>query len=278
LLVPYEAAIGDFVRARELLEECLAVAREVGDKAMTATALRGLAWLEVDLGHLDEARGLLEEALPIAREAGDESEVFTILVSLGEALGRQGAADEALAACEEAVAVARTLGGKSRLGDALLELGQLVLRNGEIARARVLLDEASACLRPSAALGLPAILAGAQGDLARAEGALDEARAYYHEALTTARDRASRIAMAACLARIAGLAALEGECRRAIELFGAIAAFYASVGLPLPYKPHPGHDSDLAAARSALGEDAFAAAWAEGRAITLEQAVEHALS
>ena len=32
-----------------------------------------------------------------------------------------------------------------------------------------------------------------------------------------------------------------------------------------------------AAARSALGEEAFARAWVEGQAITLDQAVEYAL-
>jgi hypothetical protein len=33
----------------------------------------------------------------------------------------------------------------------------------------------------------------------------------------------------------------------------------------------------MAAARAALGEEAFAAAWAEGQAMTLEEAVAYAL-
>ena len=36
------------------------------------------------------------------------------------------------------------------------------------------------------------------------------------------------------------------------------------------------YDEDVAAARQALSEDAFAAAWAEGRAMTMEQAIDYA--
>jgi hypothetical protein len=39
----------------------------------------------------------------------------------------------------------------------------------------------------------------------------------------------------------------------------------------------PGFEENVARARAALGDDAFAAAWAEGRSITLEQSVAFAL-
>ena len=38
------------------------------------------------------------------------------------------------------------------------------------------------------------------------------------------------------------------------------------------------HDETAAAARAALGQPAFDGAWAEGRAMTLEQAIEYALA
>ena len=37
------------------------------------------------------------------------------------------------------------------------------------------------------------------------------------------------------------------------------------------------HDRDVATVRAALGEAAFAAAWAQGRAMTMEQAIAEAL-
>jgi hypothetical protein len=45
--------------------------------------------------------------------------------------------------------------------------------------------------------------------------------------------------------------------------------------IPLPERAR--HDRCVAAARAALGEEVFARAWAEGRTMTLEQAVACAL-
>ena len=82
-----------------------------------------------------------------------------------------------------------------------------------------------------------------------------------------------------CLGR---LAAGQGEWARAARLLAAAGGLES---VP-PAMPAPGEEADAnsllspeeaqaaTAARQALGTEAFAAAWAEGRAMTLEQAVE----
>lgn len=62
-----------------------------------------------------------------------------------------------------------------------------------------------------------------------------------------------------------------GDPGRAARIVGATS----SVGqAPLVIQPIPLTDDEIiAAARRTLGEDAFAVAWAEGRTMTLEQAV-----
>jgi hypothetical protein len=64
---------------------------------------------------------------------------------------------------------------------------------------------------------------------------------------------------------------------RAVRLFAAAEASRASIGTPLDFLDLDEYETCLQAVRSALGEEAFAAAWAEGRALTLEQAVARAL-
>ena len=55
-------------------------------------------------------------------------------------------------------------------------------------------------------------------------------------------------------------------------------AIRAAMGAPLPPVDCPARDSALAGLRAELGDLSFAAAWAAGRAQTLEQAIAEALS
>ena len=73
------------------------------------------------------------------------------------------------------------------------------------------------------------------------------------------------------------LAAAEHQPARAARLMGAAEALHEALHIPVRYCSRADHDRAVAAARAALGEEAFAAAWAEGRAMTLEQAIAFAL-
>jgi hypothetical protein len=64
---------------------------------------------------------------------------------------------------------------------------------------------------------------------------------------------------------------------RRARLLGAAEALRESVHAPVPLPERSRHDRCVAAAHAALDEEAFARAWTEGRAMTLEQAVACAL-
>jgi DNA-binding CsgD family transcriptional regulator len=78
------------------------------------------------------------------------------------------------------------------------------------------------------------------------------------------------------LAGLAGLAAAWGDARASVRLFGATATHPASHGGLLGNEGY-GTD-DLAAARAALGDAAFATAWAEGERMSLDEAIAYALA
>ncbi|HJZ48754.1 MAG TPA: hypothetical protein VKE41_16365, partial [Roseiflexaceae bacterium] len=69
----------------------------------------------------------------------------------------------------------------------------------------------------------------------------------------------------------------EGQPAQVVRLFGAATRLRDATGSPPLPDEHIAYDRLLAAAREQLGEDAFAAAWAAGRAMTLEQAIAEAL-
>jgi hypothetical protein len=52
----------------------------------------------------------------------------------------------------------------------------------------------------------------------------------------------------------------------------------STIGTPLPPSARATYDRAVAAVREALGADAFAAAWAEGQALPLEEAIAEALT
>ena len=72
-----------------------------------------------------------------------------------------------------------------------------------------------------------------------------------------------------------GAAAFEqGQPERAATLFGAAAKVRERLGAPLPPVFRPPHDSAVAALREALGEPAFAMAWANGQTLSIDEAVD----
>jgi hypothetical protein len=73
------------------------------------------------------------------------------------------------------------------------------------------------------------------------------------------------------------LAAAQGESRRAARLWGAAEAQREVAGVPRSRMERAGHERTVAAARAALGEEAFAAAWEAGRALSPDAAVPFAL-
>jgi hypothetical protein len=83
--------------------------------------------------------------------------------------------------------------------------------------------------------------------------------------------------VAECLERFAMLAQRSGAPRWAAELFGVAAVLREEVTLPLPPSARAEYEHALKCARAALGEEAFAVAWAEGRAMSLEDAVARLL-
>jgi len=72
--------------------------------------------------------------------------------------------------------------------------------------------------------------------------------------------------------------AATGESAQAARLFGAEERLRETMGVSIPPIYRPGYDRCVVLARAALGEESFAAEWTQGRAMTLQHAVEFALS
>src|SRR6185437_5432716 len=98
------------------------------------------------------------------------------------------------------------------------------------------------------------------------------------EALSLSRGIGAREQVANLLENIAHLALALGDPLRAARLGGAAEGLREAIGQPLTPGERGDHDRAIAALRAVLGEAAFAAAWAEGRALPLDEAIALALA
>ena len=76
-----------------------------------------------------------------------------------------------------------------------------------------------------------------------------------------------------CLASIAIVAVAQGQLSWGVRLLGSVETVRGARGVPRPPVMQGFYEQSLASARAGLGEEAFAALWAQGRAMTPEQAL-----
>ena len=107
----------------------------------------------------------------------------------------------------------------------------------------------------------------------------ERARTYFEESLTLCMELGDGLVASESLEGMACISAAEGASERAARLFGAAEALREA----LSDHQHTPEEEALsepyfAMARSRLDESSWQAAWAEGRVMSMEQAVEYALS
>ncbi len=103
------------------------------------------------------------------------------------------------------------------------------------------------------------------------------AAALYAEVITTYRDAAEGPRLPIPLDGLAIVAALEGRPDRAARLWGASQASLESMSAALDTVLHEERAAAIASAREALGDDAFERLFAEGQAMSLDEAIAYAL-
>lgn len=227
----------DNAAARVLLEESIALCRELGDKPGLALALNNLGPVALNQGEFDAARTCYEESLAIRRELKDERGIAASLSNLGLVARCQGKYELARTILEECLVLNRDLGMKEGPAYTLTHLGVVEYCAGNFERAGALLKQSLA-------------LFGEMGN---------------------------KRLVAEGLVALAGVAVAQGHPERAAQLFGAAQAIYDATGASVWAVNRPMYERDLAAARAHMNEEAFAAAWAQGQAMTLEQVIEYAL-
>jgi non-specific serine/threonine protein kinase len=239
-------------------------------------ALRGaaeLAWMQGDPG---AARTLLLESLATERTSGDPWGIAWSLHQLGRVASNQGDYGMAREHYQESLAIFRQLEHPSGIAASLADQGNMALKQGDLEAARCFYEESLAIFRELGYKVSIAIALNNLGKVAREQGNTRTARALHAESLTIRQELGDKGGYPWSLEAFARLAAPVDPVRAA-RLWGAAEALRESLGLPLPPSEREEYDRCLAATRASMGEEAFADAWAAGRAMTLEEGIRCAL-
>ena len=268
---------GELARSKVLLEESLTLYQDLGDDAGAAWALLCLGRTEISRGNHGRGEALVEESLALLRQQGKLWEISRALLALGAGALFEDDVDRATAKFEESLAICQDLENAEGVALSLLYLGRAAHMRGEDARSNTLLQESLALFKDLGdSRGVAEVLLEL-GRVAHAQGNDTRAVSLCRESLILSRNLDDKSHMAFCLAALAGVIQSAGQATRAARLFGAAEMLLQSLDAVLDPTGRLVHDSDLAATRLQLGEAAFEEARAEGRAMTIEQAVAHAL-
>jgi predicted ATPase len=225
---------GDDAAARELYEQSLAIRRRLDDKPAIGGLLSNLGLAAYRHGELERTGALLEESLAVRRQTNDRWAIAIALNNMGCLALDQGRLDEARSRLEEAVALQREIGDRSMTGNALNNLA----------------------------------------NVARDQGEHEEAKALYEESLEIYRILGDKWALAYLFEDMGCLAAARGEARLALCLVGAASVLREEIGGPLTEAERAKLEAALTPAREALDSASQAKAWAEGRALSLDKAID----
>jgi DNA-binding CsgD family transcriptional regulator len=298
---------GDPLTARLAAEEGRDLAQAVGNRFGVRLCRTWLAFAQTIEGDVVAATATFGQ---LVREAEADHDVVVLVSGLAGhsmALANQGQTKAALAAANAAIEASDTMGGTlAELGHAVLAtaalaegdiataqaatdvfsrsasvrnkrmtaelMAQVALAHGDVTAARAWADDVAKGMRGyylMLALTTRARVAIAQGEWERAERDV-------HDALEIAADSHAQLGVADLFECLAVLCGGKGNYRQAARLFGAAHGLRQRLGV-VRYKVwDAGYEASVAAVCDAWGDEAFDSAWADGSALSTEEAIAYA--
>ena len=228
----------DFAQATMYHEQALALARDVGDRVAEAFALNNLGVQASETGNFEGARTRYEASIALAREAGASHLAILGLHNLAQIQRVHHESSAAMRTMEEVLSLAQAHSLEWAMPNVLAGLGLTAADLGDYRRAGRLFHE---CLS----------LAVAKGNQGMVIDGIE------------------------CVAR---LAAQIGGTEQAARLFGAGEALRETLGFPVSPKDLAYVQPVIESLRKSLGDNAFAAAWGQGRSLSQPDAIAEALA
>jgi predicted ATPase len=269
---------GDTEAARAYFDECLAINKQMGMTIGASTALFNLGVMAYDSTDYTRARTLFQEAMQLDQDLGNRTAIADILTYLADIAVDQGDFTAALQDYDKARRLYMELGTIGDTAYVSAHQAELAFYTQEYAEARRLNQEALALFREAGNQRMIAFALRHQGRLACREGDLATAATLCAEALTIHRTMGYKAGIVGSLDKgYIELALAVGKPDVATRLLGAVAAARKSLSIPRSPIETRQMEPFITSMREQLKGAAYTAAFAEGEAMTVEEAAAYAL-
>jgi predicted ATPase len=271
----YWLSTGQMREGFQWLERAL-IACHDAPLSLRANALTAAGALAGWLGAVETSLDLGEQGLVSYRQADDQRGVATALFNLARSHQFAGNLAQARAMNEESLSLYRTLGDVNGVVGVTGNLGIVLGLLGDHAAAIRLMEQALAMARQhDNDVGTVIWLT----DLGQAEalhGDPARARAYLGESLLRNRKQGDPRFVALCFEALASLGH-DGNGTHAARLLGAAAGLRAQIAYPVLAAEQQEYDQIVARVRGQLDAQQYDAAWHDGYAMALDDAIAFAL-
>jgi predicted ATPase/class 3 adenylate cyclase len=269
---------GDNQSASEVSAKCTFYARAVSNPGLMARALIYVCAGRLSDGDIEGVEAWSQEALQYARESED---AFALGFSLGirsEYLMITGKDIEmAREYASQGTQILKDHGNLWGYSLILLGIGLVAKYKGDFKFARENFGIILPIFQEMGDIQRVAMIQSEFGHMERYEGNLDQAEQAYLKTIRVWQKIGHPSAVANQLECLAFIAIAHGQVERAAKLGGAAEALREKVNIPMSPFERIEYDRQISELRAVTDEKAFSNLWLEGRALTMEQAVQFAL-
>ena len=266
----------EIVSSRGLLQEAIAIARELGDKHLLGLCLEMYASASAMI-KADDTVAAAKEGLEIFREINDRGGMAMAYGNLARWESVHGNFQET----EKYVALMTSLmkNGAVSYQSGFLNMGMGIgaRAQGRFDLAKHYFDEGLRVFKQVGHKGLTAVLTSEIAHTQRAQGDYVKAKKTYQETIKVFQDYGNLPAVAHQLECFAMIAVVEEEPQRAAKLFSAAEGLRQVTGHKRTDEEEVEHEQFMIQLHSMLSGEEFSVLWAEGHAMMMGQAIEFAL-
>ena len=266
--------------ASTLLEDSVTLWRRLGDLRGLATALREWGFAAFSQGDAAAAQQYGEESVALWRAVDSQWDLALSLFVLACTANLRGDQTAALALFEESRSLFREL--QDAWGSAITLIGQGFVsgKRGNYATARARLTEALTSWHEHHDKVSKTDALRLLGEVIQLQGEPEQARGVYVECLLLSREMGDKTRCALVLRRLGSVAQSQREYTRAVQLCAAAAVTWntAQRSPLVTLLDRAEQEREIAALVAVVGEESFTMNWAAGEAMTLDEAIEFALS